>query len=146
MGSRVPGLRALLGPVAASLVLGLVGAAWHIPMFFVSGTRQTYPFLGFVLRVVAISVVMTWVFDRTGGSVVIAALFHAAMNTAWAALNVLWGDAALFWLCVGFTVALAVVVGIAQQKRPVSAPLSAAEIAGDTTPGRASDTVPAARS
>ncbi|HYP46602.1 MAG TPA: CPBP family intramembrane glutamic endopeptidase, partial [Propionibacteriaceae bacterium] len=36
-GFALPRLRVLLGPVTASLVLGLVWAAWHIPMFFVSG-------------------------------------------------------------------------------------------------------------
>ena len=106
-GVALPRLRAGLGSLPAGVVLGLLWAGWHIPMFFLEGTRQTYPFPGFVVMVVSISVVMTWIWDHTRGSVLIAALFHAAMNTGWAVLNVLWGDLQLFWLCVAFTAALA---------------------------------------
>lgn len=116
-GVALPRLRARFTPVVASLVLGVVWAGWHIPMFFVPGTRQSYPFTGFVLMVVSISIVMTWIFDRTRGSVLIAALFHAAMNTWWAVLAVLWGEARPFWLCVAFTVVLAAAVVVAQRRQ-----------------------------
>jgi membrane protease YdiL (CAAX protease family) len=113
-GVALPHLRALLGSLSAGVVLGLLWAGWHIPMFFLAGTHQTYPFPGFLVMVVSISVIMTWVWDRTRGSVLIAALFHAAMNTGWAVLNVLWGDLQLFWLCVAFTFVLAAVVATRQ--------------------------------
>ncbi|MGC5076740.1 CPBP family intramembrane glutamic endopeptidase [Agrococcus sp. DT81.2] len=106
-GFALPRLRARFGPLAASLVLGPIWAAWHIPLFLLSGSRQSYPFVGFVLLAVSITVIMTWIFDRTRGSVLIAALFHAAMNTWWAATNVLWGDEALFWVFVALTLATA---------------------------------------
>ena len=113
-GVALPHLRALLGSLPAGLVLGLLWAGWHIPMFFLAGTHQTYPFPGFLVMVVSISVIMTWIWDHTRGSVLIAALFHAAMNTGWAVLNVLWGDRQVFWLCVAFTVLLAAVVAALQ--------------------------------
>ncbi|HEX8488659.1 MAG TPA: CPBP family intramembrane glutamic endopeptidase, partial [Propionibacteriaceae bacterium] len=113
-GVALPRLRAGLGSLPAGVVLGLLWAGWHTPMFFLNGTRQTYPIPGFLVMVVSISVVMAWVWDHTRGSVLIAALFHAAMNTGWAVLNVLWGDLRLFWLCVAFTAALAAVVAARQ--------------------------------
>jgi membrane protease YdiL (CAAX protease family) len=113
-GVALPHLRARFGPLVAGVVLGVLWAGWHVPMFFLTGTRQTYPVPGFLVMVVAISVVMTWVWDHTRGSVLIAALFHAAMNTGWAVLNVLWGDLQLFWLCVAFTAVLAAVVAARQ--------------------------------
>lgn len=121
-GVALPLLRVRLASLPAGLALGLLWAGWHIPMFFLPGTRQTYPFVGFLLLAVSISVVMTWVWDRTKGSVLIAALFHAAMNTAWAVLNVLWGDLRLFWLCVAFTVATAGVVAARQVRDARTAP------------------------
>lgn len=124
-GFALPRLRADHGPVASSLLLGAVWATWHIPLFLLPHTRQTYPFAGFVLQVIAITVVMTWLFDRTRGSVPLAALFHAAMNTSWAVLGVLWGDALLFWLTVASTVALALCVLPAMRRgrpAPVDAP------------------------
>jgi membrane protease YdiL (CAAX protease family) len=113
-GLALPHLRADLGSLPAGVLLGLLWAGWHIPMFFLNDTRQTYPFAGFVALAVSISIVMTWLWDHTRGSILIAALFHAAMNTAWAVLNVLWGDLQLFWLCVACTAALATFVAIRQ--------------------------------
>jgi hypothetical protein len=99
-------------------------------MFFLDDTRQTYPFAGFVVMVVSISVIMTWVWDHTHGSVLIAALFHAAMNTTWAVLNVLWGDLRLFWLCAVFTAALAAAVAARQLRDSRTMPVPATEAAG----------------
>jgi uncharacterized protein len=117
-GFALPRLRALRGPLASSLILGAVWAVWHVPLFFAPDTKQTYPFAGFAIQVIAITIVMTWIFDNTRGSILIAALFHAAMNTWWAVLNVLWGASALFWLCVGFTVVLAAIVLVLQRRNP----------------------------
>jgi membrane protease YdiL (CAAX protease family) len=122
-GVALPHLRAGLGSLPAALVLGVLWAGWHAPMFFLDGTRQTYPVAGFVIMVVSISVVMTWIWDHTHGSILIAALFHAAMNTAWAVLNVMWGDVRLFGLCAAFTVAIAVAVAIRQARENLATPV-----------------------
>jgi membrane protease YdiL (CAAX protease family) len=122
-GVALPHLRAGLGSLPAALVLGFLWAGWHAPMFFLDGTRQTYPVAGFVIMVVSISVVMTWIWEHTRGSILIAALFHAAMNTAWAVLNVMWGDLRLFWLCAAFTVALAVAVAVRQAREDLATPV-----------------------
>ena len=125
----MPHLRVALGSLPAGVGLGLLWAGWHIPMFFLDGTRQSYPFAGFLVMVVSISVVMTWVWDHTRGSVLIAAVFHAAMNTAWAVLNVLWGDLRLFWLCVAFTAGLAAIVAARQLRDAPSSRVPAPEVA-----------------
>jgi membrane protease YdiL (CAAX protease family) len=125
-GFALPRLRARFGSLVAGVVLGLLWGAWHIPMFFVAGTRQTYPFLGFVVLIVSISVIMTWIFDRTRGSILIAALFHAAMNTWWAATNLLWGATSLFWIFVVATAATAVVVALVQHRGQEATPLQQA--------------------
>jgi membrane protease YdiL (CAAX protease family) len=132
-GVALPHLRAGLGSLPAGVVLGVLWAGWHVPMFFLEGTRQTYPFAGFLLMVVSISVVMTWVWDHTRGSVLIAAVFHAAMNTAWAVLNVLWGDLRLFWMCAAFTAALAVLVAARQIRDARTTPVTAPDVATSGT-------------
>lgn len=98
------------------LVLGPLWAAWHIPLFLLAGSRQSYPFVGFLVLAVSITVVMTWLFDRTGGSILLAAIVHAAMNTWWAATNALWGDATLFWLLVAATATLAAALAVLQSR------------------------------
>jgi membrane protease YdiL (CAAX protease family) len=54
---------------------------WHLPTFLVPGTPQYgLPLTAFVLLTIEYSILMTWVFLHTLGSVLIATLFHGAIN------------------------------------------------------------------
>jgi uncharacterized protein len=80
-GYALPRLLAKRSALSASLILGVLWGAWHLPTFFVPGAPQHgLPFSAFVLLTVAYSVVFTWVFLHTGGSVLIATLLHGAIN------------------------------------------------------------------
>jgi membrane protease YdiL (CAAX protease family) len=66
----------------ASLVIGVVWALWHLPLFYMPEMPQYgRPFLPFVAYTVALSVMLTLLAERTQASVVIATLFHGAVNT-----------------------------------------------------------------
>jgi membrane protease YdiL (CAAX protease family) len=72
------------GPLGGALVLALLWAGWHAPAF---GVIQTYremsvPVIigGFLLGVASGSVVLARIANRTGGSVLAAALWHATYN------------------------------------------------------------------
>jgi membrane protease YdiL (CAAX protease family) len=80
-GFALPVLQDRLGWRAASLGLGLVWGAWHLPLFFIDGTAQAHiPPALFLLSVVALSVVFAWLVNRAAGSVVAALLLHTAVN------------------------------------------------------------------
>ena len=80
-GYALPVLQDRLGWRVASLGLGLVWGAWHLPLFFIDGTAQAQiPLALFLLSVVAMSVVFVWLVNHTAGSVVAALLFHTAIN------------------------------------------------------------------
>ena len=65
----------------ASLVLGLVWAVWHIPLFFTDGNAlEGIPLWLLLVRLPATSVIFTWVFQHTAGSIVAAALLHGTLN------------------------------------------------------------------
>ena len=73
--------------LGASLVLGVVWAVWHLPLFFVEGSFQrevvgfaTTGFWLFMLGVVALSVVFTWVYNHTARSVLGVILLHGWVN------------------------------------------------------------------
>ncbi|HEY2015815.1 MAG TPA: CPBP family intramembrane glutamic endopeptidase, partial [Bryobacteraceae bacterium] len=58
-------------------------AFWHLPQFFVleSDTNgQSFPL--FTLQVVAFSVALAWLWDRTGGSLLLPMLLHSAYNNS----------------------------------------------------------------
>jgi membrane protease YdiL (CAAX protease family) len=80
-GYALPRLLAGRSALSASLILGVLWGAWHLPTFFVPGAPQYgLPFSAFVLLTVAYSVVFTWVYLHTRGSVLISTLLHGAIN------------------------------------------------------------------
>jgi membrane protease YdiL (CAAX protease family) len=79
-GFALPRMQARHGALAASLALGALWAAWHLPLFFVPGSQRDLGFPAFLVGVVALRVVHTWVFNSTGGSVLLVALMHQATN------------------------------------------------------------------
>ena len=67
-------------PWLASICVGLLWAAWHLPLFLVSWSSAS-PF-GYAFIVVGLSLVMAYAFNSSGGSVVVAILMHSAFNAS----------------------------------------------------------------
>jgi uncharacterized protein len=81
-GYVLPRLQARYGGLGASLILGILWAAWHLPNQFIPGLEfYGYGFPAFVLYVVPMTVLFTWLANQTRGSVLLAWLFHGAINT-----------------------------------------------------------------
>jgi membrane protease YdiL (CAAX protease family) len=82
-GYALPRLLQRYSPLVASLVLGVLWGLWHLPTFFIAGTPQFgLPVVAFLIMTTAYSILMTFVFQRTRGSVLIATLFHGAINVS----------------------------------------------------------------
>jgi membrane protease YdiL (CAAX protease family) len=85
-GFALDPLQGRLNAVAASLLLGTIWAAWHIPLFFIKGTYQnglgfgTPAFWLFMAFAVVISFFFTWICNNTRGSTLSAVLFHFSVN------------------------------------------------------------------
>jgi len=87
-GLALPLLQRRLAPIWAALILGIVWGFWHLPAFLLSGTQQSaWSFAPFFVGTVAISVLMTALFNASAGSILLAALFHFQL------INPLWPDA-----------------------------------------------------
>ncbi len=81
-GFALPRLQTRYSALVASLVVGVVWAAWHLPLFVVAGSSQAGdPIHFYVVSVVALSVVFTWLYNQTGGSVLLTMVLHASVNT-----------------------------------------------------------------
>jgi uncharacterized protein len=87
-GLALPLLQRKIPPFWAGLLLGVIWAGWHIPAFLLSGTPQSaWAFAPYFAGVVAISVILTPLFNAARGSLLLAVLFHFQM------MNPLWPDA-----------------------------------------------------
>ena len=76
-GLALPLLQRRFAPLWASLILGVVWALWHAPAFLMSGTPQSaWSFGPFFLGLIAITVIMTPLFNASRGSLLIAILYH----------------------------------------------------------------------
>ena len=84
-GFAVPRLQTKFGPLVGATILGVAWATWHLPAYFVSdGGMGSFDPIGFVIFALIVApltrILWTWVYNRTGGSIVIAILLHAASN------------------------------------------------------------------
>jgi membrane protease YdiL (CAAX protease family) len=84
-GFALPHLQARMGAARGTLLLGVLWAAWHLPQYLVpewaSGLDPTLV-ATFLLMVVAIAPVMTWLYNRTAGSLFLVMLAHASINAS----------------------------------------------------------------
>jgi uncharacterized protein len=80
-GFALPRLLTRHNALVASLILGVLWALWHLPLVWTEGaTLYQQPVWLFLVDITAKSVLFTWVFLRTRGSVLLAMLLHASTN------------------------------------------------------------------
>ena len=86
----LPRLQTRFGAVPGTVLLGLLWGAWHLPLFLTEwggwpDFSWTHPAL-FIASCVPLSLVMTWVFNRSGQSVPLVMLLHAGINSTYTLL------------------------------------------------------------
>lgn len=82
-GFALPRLQAKYSPLGSGLLLGIIWAVWHAPARFggIEAKSLSDTLVEWVL-IILVSVIFTWFFNRTKGSVLVTAVIHPAMNTA----------------------------------------------------------------
>jgi uncharacterized protein len=87
-GYAQEGLQRRIPVLAASLVVGVFWAAWHLPLFWMGGTWQhaqgigTWTFWMFLAGVVALGPIYGWLYNFTGRVILAAIVLHAVSNSA----------------------------------------------------------------
>jgi membrane protease YdiL (CAAX protease family) len=81
-GFALPGLQMKYHPVLASVILGVLWGLWHLPLFWIEGSaQQSMSVQFFILASIGYSILYTWIFNGTRGSLLMMCIFHAANNT-----------------------------------------------------------------
>jgi uncharacterized protein len=95
-GFALPGLQGSgLSPVVSTLILGVLVTGWHVPLLFLEeGLLRPQIVVGFLLGTLAVTFWYTWLFNRTGGSVLMTIVSHAAQGTI--TIGGLWSPGADF--------------------------------------------------
>jgi membrane protease YdiL (CAAX protease family) len=78
-GFALPRLRERWGPLVASGIIGVLWAAWHIPMLTLQGVSPIL-YVAFVPYMLGGSVLFTWIYQHTRGSLLLAVLAHAGVH------------------------------------------------------------------
>ncbi|WP_457593965.1 CPBP family glutamic-type intramembrane protease, partial [Hydrogenimonas sp.] len=86
-GYALDGLQARYNALFSSLILGVVWALWHFPLFFMKGQWQhdvlkfgTLDFWTFIFSPIFLSILFTWIYNNTNRSTLSAILFHFMCN------------------------------------------------------------------
>jgi uncharacterized protein len=84
-GFALPHMQTRSSPLIASIIIGTLWAAWHIPgditRWSLLASGHTYmSFLWFLMSTISGSILMAWVYNRTGGSLVLMAIFHLGLT------------------------------------------------------------------
>jgi membrane protease YdiL (CAAX protease family) len=77
-GYALPRLQARHNALVASLIVAILWAPWHYNPLNFPAMRAIIPW--HVLAVLGMTILMTWVYNGTGGSLGMAVLFHAFSN------------------------------------------------------------------
>jgi membrane protease YdiL (CAAX protease family) len=85
-GYALPRLQARYSALASSLIVGILWAVWHVPKYLVAGNSESFALAATTMM--ARSVVCTWMYNNTRGSLLLVTLFHAAGNAAFVCLPI----------------------------------------------------------
>lgn len=84
-GFALPILQRRHGALAAALLITPIWAVWHLPYFFTVTTYRGFApagYVGFVFGLGCGSIVLTWLYNGTGGSILACAVWHGLYNLA----------------------------------------------------------------
>ena len=84
-GFALPTLQRRLRPLPATLVLAVIWFAWHLPYFWLLASYRGFAppmLLVMFLSLACGAVVLTWLYNRSGGSLLLVVVWHGLYNVA----------------------------------------------------------------
>ncbi len=81
-GFALPRLQRRYSARTATLILGLWWAGWHAPTFFYNYELSPFSVLAFTVSILSGALLLTWLYNSTGGSVLATLLWHGTFNAA----------------------------------------------------------------
>ena len=80
-GYILPFLEEKFGLIIGSLILGIVWAIWHLPLWFIPGSSQVFlNFFAFMLSTIGYSYFFSWIIKASGNRLLSGLVAHGAAN------------------------------------------------------------------
>ncbi|MCX7789884.1 MAG: CPBP family intramembrane metalloprotease [Chloroflexaceae bacterium] len=112
-GYALPRLQSRFNALTSSIILGFFWWLWHLPAVFIPGrfmTDDLVVFLSLLVVITLASILFTWIYNNTNGSILAALLTHTSMNwSIWLAMPDMKMSLAASGFMIGF-LAIAVLV------------------------------------
>jgi membrane protease YdiL (CAAX protease family) len=81
-------LQSKYSPIVASVIIGIVWALWHLPLFFQPGSLHGQIGLAmlpvFIAGMIVLAITMTWVYNHTHGSLLVGGIILHNADNFWA--------------------------------------------------------------
>lgn len=87
-GFALPRLQHKFNALSSSLILTLFWALWHLPLFFYRPGYTSMDFAGiagWIFSLLTGSILLTWLYNSSRGSILICAVFHSTIDIAFTA-------------------------------------------------------------
>lgn len=82
-GYALPQLQHRFTPLAATMILAIVWFSWHIPQFFIIESYREFgpvEYVGMFIGLTCGAVILTWLYNRSGGSLLLVIIWHGVYN------------------------------------------------------------------
>lgn len=122
-GYALPKLLEHYSPLIAGLIVGVLWGSLHLALLFPGMMNESAPPLPTVLALVGGSVLFTWLYVNSGGSIVLTMLFHAAQSF-FVIINEGITLEQQSWLLAGVYFALAIIIAVIAGPNLTSKPVA----------------------
>lgn len=127
-GFALPRLQKIYSPLVASLLLGVVWALWHLPLYFngqytADSNSGPAALMGILFRFewsLPISIIFTWVYNRARGSLLVMILFHTLFDWMTVVVPLSYRAGAITFLGTFWVVAILMILTDRMWRRPQS--------------------------
>lgn len=123
-GYALPLLEKKFGIWLANMILGIIWACWHIPLWFITGTSQTYMnFGGFILLMVGYSFILSWILKISGNRPFSVLYVHGLFNAFIPLMPPLILQKNVpqprFWIWATMTLFIGIVITVLREKKSI---------------------------
>jgi hypothetical protein len=115
-GFALPRLQTRFNALNSSLILGILWWLWHLPLVFIQGkfmVDSPMLFGALMFEIVLTTILFTWIYNNTNGSLLATLLFHTAMNwSIWVVLPGMKVTAAIIGITVVILLAVLAIIAL----------------------------------